>query len=168
MANITVAPIAEELTMEDYVLVVVDGCVHRISYEDFIKNITLGGFDLCAAVQNCIEGIGVFPDSPEPEDEPPHMDDILLFLPNRTEDYFFSEEQFEESYTDPEGDELSKIRIVGGELEGFSFEGLPLYVGQEIDKADLSKIEYDAQDTDEAYQQYLLIKVIAENGGESN
>lgn len=147
----------ENIGFNDYVMIVVNGCYKLISYEDFIKNITLGGFSICDAVLACWDDMGDFEDG-EDENQPPTFEDIYLAINNReTQD--FNENIFLSKYSDPEGDQLGYIIILGGDLAGYTLNGNPLNLGQKILKEELSAIEYSGKNTDTSYRQGIEIDV---------
>lgn len=151
--------IAEDLHPEDYIMIIQDGCVKIISYEEFIKDISLGGFSICEAWLNCVEGIGEFDDDQSGEvDTPPTMQDLFISLNNRQQDKMFASDDFISKYYDAEGDAFGKIIITGGDVSNWTLNGQPLSVGMVIESAQLSGLEYDAKNQDAAYIQDLFFE----------
>ena len=59
-----------EPKLTDDLLLFRDNCFVLISYEDFIKDQVLGGFNVCEDIQNCFESSNCFDNvTPEPEEE---------------------------------------------------------------------------------------------------
>ena len=150
------------ISADDFVLITQGDCIRRVSYEEFIKNISLGGFSICQAVMNCWQSMGDFSEDIE-TDTPPVFSDLYIQVGNRMQDRFFTNDEFASKYYDAEGDKMARVEIVGGNLEGISWNGAPVFVGQVIGVDNLHLLEYDAKDVDEAYQQYIEIEVYDEN-----
>lgn len=147
----------QDVGVGDFVMIVRDGCYQLVSYEDFIKNITLGGTSICEAVMRCWDSMGDF-EEVEYENEPPTFEDIYLAINNReTQD--FTEAMFLSKYSDPEGDELGYIIVTGGDLAGYTFKGEPLNLGQLIAREELSELKYTAKDVENSYRQGIMIDV---------
>lgn len=93
-------PITDYVNMNDYVMIVQDGCIKHIRFEDFIKGISLGGFSVCEAWLNCVGGIGVFPGELPPTNTPPTMEDLFISLQNREQNRIFTTNEFLDKYYD--------------------------------------------------------------------
>ena len=153
--------VTDHIEYDDLVPVLQDGCVKYVTYEEFIKNISLGGFSICRAVLNCWEDMGDFGEVVT--DTAPTFNDLYISISNRTQDYQVTKQALLNNYSDAESDVMAKIVVTGGDLSGASLNGTPLYVGQVINMTDIFSIEYDAKDTDAAYQQAIEIEVYDEN-----
>lgn len=148
----------DNIGFEDFVMIVQDGCIKLISYADFIKNISLGGFSICAAVLNCWSSMGDFEDVIIDDDTPPTFQDLFLAIENRgTEE--FETVMFLENYFDKEGDEMGYIIIKGGDFSGYKFKGQPLYQGLKILREEINQLVYNAQNIDTSYRQTVEIDV---------
>ena len=151
--------IATDISADDYIMIIQDGCIKIISYEDFIKEVSLGGFSICEAWLNCVDGIGTFDNITAPDaDTPPTMQDLFVSMQNRQQDRMFAQNEFLTKYYDAEGDAFGKIIIVGGDVSNFKLNGVPVSVGMVIDIADIPQLEYDAKDQDAAYIQELFFE----------
>lgn len=157
--------IIEDISMQDYVMVVKDNCIRRITYEDFMRDFLLGGYSICEAIFNCWESMGVFEDNipDEDDDTPPVFQDVYINLANRTKNHALISDDFHANYYDAEDDKFKQIVITGGDLSGVTFKGQPVFVGLVIKVDEINEIEYDAKDTDSAYQQVIFIEVYDEN-----
>lgn len=144
--------ITETISSDDYVVIVQDGCVKEISYQDFISGVFLGGFSICQSWLNCVEGIGEFEDPIPDEDHKPVMQNIILSINNRTQNILVGDD-FINAYYDEDGDEFGKIIITSGDVSGFNIAGVPLYIGQVIPANQVALIEYDGKDVDSSYNQ---------------
>lgn len=163
MSDISKAPIITDLGVDDHIIVIVDGCVRRITKADFIKDVYLGGFSICASWLNCVRGIGVFTGEIPTVNNPPIMGNIAVHLEGGTQDYIFPSDAFINQYYDEEGDAFGKIIIVGGDLSGYSINGNPLYIGQVLIASELSQITYDTKNTTSAYLQEWFFETYDEN-----
>ena len=156
--------ITDHVNTDDYVMIVQDGCIRMVTYEEFIKNISLSGFSICAAVLACWEDIGDFPTDPiTPEDTPPTFEDLYISLANRTQNFVIAENLFLQNYYDAEGHEFRKVIIKGGDLSGVTFMGQPVYPGLIIMADELVDFKFNAKDQNPAYQQMIDIEVYDEN-----
>lgn len=150
-------PITDYINVDDYVMIIQDGCIKNIRFEDFISGISLGGFSVCQAWLNCIGGIGVFPGE-EPIDTPPTMEDLFISLQNREQNRMFTSDEFLNKYYDAEGDAFGKIIITGGDPTGYSLNGIPVYIGMLIPANELMDLEFDAKNQDASYTQDLFFE----------
>lgn len=150
-------PITDYINGDDYVMIVQDGCIKHILFEDFIKIISLGGFSICQSWLNCVGGIGVFPGE-MPIDTPPTMEDLFISLQNRQQNKAFTDDDFISKYYDAEGDAFGKIIITGGDVTGYSLNGIPLYIGMLIQVNELNNLEFDAKNQDASYTQDLFFE----------
>lgn len=148
----------EHISFEDYVMIIQDGCIKIISYENFIKQISLGGFSIYEAWLNSIEGIGAFSGDYTPIDTPPTMQDLFVSLSNRQQDKIFTSDDFLSKYYDAEGDSMGKIVVVGGDVNGFTLNGTPIYIGQVITVGELAGLRITARNQDAAYIQDLFFE----------
>ena len=150
--------LADHIDLEDYIMIVQDGCVKILSFEDYISVVQLGGFSICEAWLKCVSGIGVF-SGETPTDTPPEMNDIFKSIVNRQQDVMITSDDFLNAYYDAEGDSLGKIIIVGGDVSSFKLNGVPVYIGQVITATELlSGLEYDARNQDAGYGQDLFFE----------
>ena len=85
-------------------MIIQDGCIKIISLDDFMKNFALGGFSICEAWLNCIDGIGGFGEGEGEVDRPPTMQDLFLNPQNREGNIFFTTDDFISKYFDEDGD----------------------------------------------------------------
>lgn len=148
----------DHIDLDDYVMIIQDGCIKNIRFEDFISGISLGGFSVCQAFLNCVHGIGDFPDDDVPVDTPPTMEDLYVSLENRQQNYIFTENDFLSKYYDAENDEFGKIIITGGDVSGYTLNGWPIFVGMVINANELSNLQLDAKDQDASYIQDLFFE----------
>jgi len=146
------------VSTDDYVMILQDGCVKIIRFEDFIKGISLGGFSVCQAWLNCVGGIGIFPGEEPPINTPPTMEDLYIPLQNREQNRVFTSNEFLDKYYDAEGDPLGKIIITGGDVTGYTLNGSLVSVGMIIDVSELSNLEYDSKNQDASYVQDLYFE----------
>ncbi|MDR6548546.1 hypothetical protein J2810_004636 [Chryseobacterium rhizosphaerae] len=153
----------DHINYTDGVLIIQDGCIRWVSYEEFIKEISLGGFTICEAIMKCFDGLGIFEETPEPTDTPPTFQDVVINLTNRTQNFVITSDLFLANYYDAEGDEFAKIVITGGDLSGVTYNGSPVYQGLVITADQLVHFEYDAKNIDSGYQQMVEIDVYDEN-----
>lgn len=157
--------ILKKIELTDYISIVRDGCYRRILFSDFLKVIVLGGYSACESWLNCVEGIG---DPDEgiieiPIDTPPTMSDLFIQLNNRQQNRFFSSDEFLTKYYDAENNTFKKIIITGGDLSGYYYNEVPIYIGLVIYADELSELKYDAKNTDSSYQQELWFDAYDEN-----
>lgn len=152
MGDISTSPIIHELELDDFVVVVQDGCVKIISKADLIEGISLGGFSICELWLRCVDGIGTW-STDVPVDTPPTMNDVIASTFNRNSNYVFTSDQFLDQYYDAEGNAFGKIIIAGGDVSGYSISGVPLFIGQVITADQLGLLKYEAKNTDNAYGQ---------------
>lgn len=151
-------PITDYINIDDYVMIVQDGCIKHIRFEDFIKGISLGGFSVCQAFLNCVGGIGNFPPEGQPIDTPPTMEDLFISLQNREQNKTFTTDDFLNKYYDVEGNALGKIIITGGDVTGYSLNGTSVYVGMLIEVDQLLNLQLDAKNQDASYTQDLFFE----------
>lgn len=154
--------VTDHINMGDYVMILQDGCVKIILFEDFIKNITLGGFSVCQAWLNCVCGIGLFTTDEIPLNTPPQMQDLYITLQNRGVNAFTSDD-FLNKYYDAENDAFAKIIITGGDVSGYKLNNNILHIGMLIDANDLSNLTYEAKNQDATYTQDLFFEAYDEN-----
>lgn len=148
--------VTDYINFGDSIMIIQDGCIKIISLEDFIKMFALGGFSICEAWLNCIDGIGTFSPPEESEDTPPTMQDLFLNPTNRQNDIVFTSDDFLNKYFDEQGDAFGKIIITGGDVSGFELDGQPIQLGMVILASDLSKITYDSKNQDASFIQDLF------------
>lgn len=154
--------ISDHINIDDSIVIVQEDCIKRVSYETFNKNISLGGNTICQAVLNCWDSMGDF--NSTSADTPPTFTDIFVGLNNRQQNYFFTADQFLTNYFDAQGDKLARVQILtGSNLIGVSFNGVATYVGQNIDISQIEHLEYDSQNLDAGYQQFVIIDVYDSN-----
>ena len=146
------------VNMDDYVMIVQDGCIKRIKFEDFIKGISLGGFSVCQAWLNCVCGIGLFTTDETPIDTPPEMGDLYMNLENREQNKKYTSDDFLSKYYDAEGNPLGKIIITGGDVSGYTLNGNIIHIGQVIPTDQLMNLEYDSRNQDASYTQDLFFE----------
>lgn len=150
--------VANHIDLEDYIMIVQDGCVKILSFEDYISIVQLGGFSICEAWLKCVSGIGTF-SGETPTDTPPEMNDIFKAISNRQQDLMITSDDFLNSYYDAQGDAFGKIIIVGGDVTNFKLNGVQINIGQAISATELlSGLEYDAKNQDAGYGQELLFE----------
>ncbi|MGK6342831.1 hypothetical protein ACMGDK_11365 [Chryseobacterium sp. DT-3] len=154
--------ITDHINFNDYVMIVQDKCIRMITYEEFIKEIVLGGFSICQAVLNCWESMGDFEDPPV-VDHPPTFEDLYISLANRTQNFVITSDLFLQNYHDQDGDEFAKIIITGGDLSGVTLNDVPIHVGQVVTADDMVNFKFSAKDIDGGYQQTIDIEVYDEN-----
>ena len=155
----------DHIDIEDFVMIVQNGCVKIISYEEFIKKISLGGFSIMESWLNGIDGIGLWSDGVIPIDTPPTMQDITFQLENRTQNHIIPSDDFLNKFNDVDGDLFGKIVVSHGDVSGYTYNGQPLYIGQILNREDLinGTIEYDAKNQDAAYGQEWFFETYDEN-----
>lgn len=151
-------PITDYINMDDYVMIVQDGCIKNIKLEDFIKQITLGGFSICQAWLNCVCGIGLFTTDQTPTNQPPQMQDLYISLINREQNRVFTTDDFLDKYYDAEGDAFGKIKITGGDVTGYTLNGNIINIGMIINANELMNLEYDSKNQDASYIQDLFFE----------
>lgn len=161
-------PITDYVNINDYVMIVQDGCIKNIRFEDFIKGISLGGFSVCKAWLNCVQGIGVFPTEIPPADTPPNMEDLFISLQNREQNRMFTSDDFLDKYFDEDGDALGKIIITGGDVSGYYLNGTQVYIGQVINVDQLMNLKLDAKNQDASYTQDLFFDAYDINNVKAN
>jgi hypothetical protein len=144
--------------MDDYVMIIQDGCIKIIKFEDFISGISLGGFSVCQAWLNCVCGIGLFTTDDTPPDTPPTMQDLYVSLENRQQNRAFTSDEFLDKYYDAEGDEFGKIIITGGDVSGYTLNGNIIHIGMVIPANQLMDLEYDSKNQDASYTQDLFFE----------
>lgn len=88
--------------------------------------------------------------NPDTPNRPPVIVDILKELENR-DPYTFTVDDFESHFTDPDGDTLDRIVIVG-DVSRFTLQGQPYVSGTEINRANITSLVYTPLDTDDLYQ----------------
>lgn len=151
-------PVTDYVNMDDYVMIVQDGCIKHIRFEDFIKGISLGGFSVCQAWLNCVCGIGLFTTDDTPQDTPPEMGDLYVNLENRQQNKIFTSDDFLSKYYDAEGDAFGKIIITGGDVTGYTLNGNIIHIGMVINANQLMQLEYDSKNQDASYTQDLFFE----------
>ena len=148
--------VTDYINFGDSIMIIQDGCIKIISLEDFIKMFALGGFSICEAWLNCVDGIGSFGE-PEPQpDTPPTMQDLFLNPTNRENNLLFTADDFLNKYFDEDGDAFGKVIITGGDVSGFKLNGVPIQIGMIILATDLNKITYDSKNQDASFVQDLF------------
>lgn len=150
-------PVTDYIKLDDYVMIFQDGCIKRILFSDFIKDISLGGFSVCEAWLNCVSGIGLFTTDDTPPDTPPQMSDLYIPLDNRN-DKAFASEDFLSKYYDAEGDAFGKIIITGGDVTGYTLNGNIVHIGMVIPANQLMDLDYDSRNQDASYYQDLFFE----------
>lgn len=156
--------VVSNVTLNDYVQIVQDGCYKLIPVTEFLKNLTLGGIDVCGAFLNCAEGMGCVGDEEPNVNQIPVMNDVYVSLANRTMNYNFSTEQFVSQWYDAENDEFKRIVILeGSNLRGVTFNGLPVYIGQIIYDNEIPMLQFDSPDTDASAQQIIYFDAYDNN-----
>lgn len=146
------------INMDDYVMIIQDGCVKIITFENFIKDLALGGFSVCKAWLNCVCGIGLFTSDETPTDTPPQMKDLYINVDNREENKAFTSDDFLSKYYDADGDEFGKIIITGGDVSGYTLNGNIVHVGLVIPADQLMNLKYTAKNQDASYMQDLFFE----------
>jgi hypothetical protein len=91
--------------------------------------------------------------NPDTPNRPPVIVDIIKELDNR-DPYTFTVLDFESHFTDPDGDILDRIVIVG-DTSRFTLFGLPYASGTEINRNNITSLVYTPLDTDDLYQLVL-------------
>ena len=80
----------------------------------------------------------------------PEITDITFDILNRSEKTF-SVSDFENAFTDLDGDTISEI-MIEGDVTGYKFEGDPYVSGTWIFMSDVNNLKYIASDANEAYE----------------
>ena len=164
MGSIAQSEQVDHLDLDDFIVVIVDGCVRRISKVDFLNGVVFGGFNACEALLGCFEEIGTIPGTIiPPTDNKPKMGNVVVSLDHGVQDYQVTETQFTSQFTDVDGDELAKIIISHGDFSGFTLNGSPIYAGQVINRNQLSDIEYDTKNTINSYNQKWYFETYDQN-----
>lgn len=88
--------------------------------------------------------------NPDIPNRPPVIVDVFKELENR-DPYTFTVFDFESHFTDPDGDTLDRIVIVG-DTSRFTLFGLPYASGTEINRNNITSLVYTPLDTDDLYQ----------------
>ena len=96
------------------------------------------------------------------ENTPPIIEDIVKVLENRTA-YTFTIADFENHFTDVDGDTLDKIVLLG-DTSRFTLDGIPYESGTIITKANITKLKYTPLDTDTNYDVLLQWKAYDSRG----
>ena len=91
--------------------------------------------------------------NPETPNRPPIIVDIIKELDNRNP-YTFTVADFENYFTDPDGDTLERIVIVGDTIR-FTLNGQPYISGTEINRNNITSLIYTPLDTDDIYSVVL-------------
>lgn len=146
--------IVHDLPLDDYISVMVDGCIKLISKKDFLNGVLFFGDGFCEAVNHCNNGIGIFTPSIPPRFVKAKMNDVNLLFQNREERAMLLSD-FINNYTKNDAGELEKIIITGGDLSNFKFNNQPINIGLAINKNDIHKLKYKGHNVDVAYGQIL-------------
>ena len=104
----------------------------------------------------------LFRDNIVVENTPPIIEDIVKVLENRTA-YTFTVTDFENHFTDIDGDTLDKIVLIG-DTSRFTLDGIPYQSGTIITKANITKLKYTPLDTDTNYDVLLQWKAYDNRG----
>jgi hypothetical protein len=91
--------------------------------------------------------------NPDVPNRPPVIVDIFKELENR-DPYTFTVADFENYFTDADGDILERIVIVG-DTSRFTINGQPYVSGTEINRSNITALVYTPLDTDTLYQVVL-------------
>ena len=179
--------IVDNMSHEDYVMIVQDGCIKMISKEDYLGIIIRDKSFICSVIDYNMSDMGCFPEymeedsgmgcfgnicdntpkpnvpsvpRPKPTNKPPKFENLIYEIENRKQGFVIPKIDFDNHYTDEDSNSrLSKVMIVGGNTERFYFKGKPIKLGLVINRDDLGEITYDARDTDDFYEQALDIVV---------
>lgn len=89
----------------------------------------------------------------ETPNKPPVITDIIKQLENRTP-YTFTVADFENHFTDADGDTLDRVVIVG-DTSRLTLNGNPYISGTEINRNNITDLVYTPLDTDDLYQVIL-------------
>lgn len=148
-----------EIQLTDLIPIYRDNCVVFITYEDFIKNQTTGGFNVCEAIQNCFESGNCFEDTSQPPiNNAPLFTDLSVNI-NSYQDYIvIRKADILANYFDFEGDEFGKAVVVGGNLQGVTYNGSALYAGQTLFQNEDYELKI-ARVNNTGYAQDILIDV---------
>lgn len=142
-----------DLEIDDFVMVVVDGCIKKITKEDFLNGLIFPGNSTCEMLQHCIGDIGEY-NPPIHQDTPPEISDIEFFIDNGVQNYEFGE-VIPNHYFDNDGDALGYIQIIGGDITGVHLNGTNIMVGQIINAVDLDKLKINTKNQTQSYQQVV-------------
>lgn len=97
---------------------------------------------------------------------PPVITDILKVLSNRLP-YTFTIVDFETHFSDPDGDQMAKIELVG-DTSRFKLNGIPYVSGTPIDRNNINQLVYIPLDTDDEYGVVVNWKAWDSHGLPSN
>ena len=147
--------IVQDLPLDDYISVMIDGCLKLISKKDFLNGVLFFGEGFCEAVNQCNNGIGIFTPITPPTFVKAKMEDVDLLFQNR-EEKSMDVLDFTNNYIKNDGGEFEKIIISGGDLSNFKFNGQPIYIGLSINKNEIHNLKYKGHNIDVAYSQLLL------------
>ena len=166
-SNLTIIESIADLQLDDYIVILKDDCFQRITVQEFLKMFQ-GGIDVCASIEACNEGIGVFEDDEEvPETNLPTMGDIYISLSNRASTKVFTSQEFLNNYYDADGDEWQKIILTSGDFTGVTFNGQPVYVGLVIYANQISQFKYNTKNVDYSYRQTIGFKLYNDKNEEA-
>lgn len=106
-----------------------------------------------------------FKDKEDPN-RPPVITDIIKSLENR-QPYTFTLQDFENHFTDPDGDTLDRIELVG-DTSRFKLNGAPYISGTPIERSNITSLVYIPLDIDDNYDVILNWKAWDSHGLPSN
>lgn len=154
-------PPTSEIGLDDYILVMKDGCFSKIRFGDLNFNNT----SICESFLECVDGIGCVDSEVPVEDTPPTIADLVYNIPSGKSGNKITMQDFRDVYFDVDGDNLDRVQIVGGDTNGYTLNGNPVNVGDLMNGDDI--LEYDAKIQDAAYQGVLFFKAYDENNIEA-
>ena len=166
-SNLSIITSIADLELDDYIVILKDDCFQRITVEEFLK-LFQGGIDVCASIEACNSGIGVFEDDVvNPEPHLPTMQDIYVSLSNRDGTKIFTSQEFLDNYYDADGDTWEKIILTSGDFAGVTFNGQPVYVGLVIYANQITQFKYDTKNVDYSYRQTIGFKLYNDKNEEA-
>ena len=146
--------IIHELEINDFIMVVVDGCIKKISKDEFLNGLIYPGNSTCELLHLCIDNIGEYTPI-NPSFAQPKITDIEFFLNNGVHNYSFGGD-IPNHFTKNDGEELGYIQIIGGDIYGIKLNGINIFIGQKINKSDFDKLKIDTKNQTQAYQQVVF------------
>ena len=166
-SNLSIITSIADLELDDYIVILKDDCFQRITVEEYLK-LFQGGINVCASIEACNTGIGVFEDDVEnPEPHLPTMQDIYVSLSNRAGVKVFTSQEFTNNYYDADGDVWQRIIITSGDLTGVTFNNQPVYIGLVIYANEISQFKYNTKDVDYSYRQNIGFKLYNDKNEEA-